>query len=988
MPIEVSPTPLVGRREELRGLAELVGAGKVAAGAVLLGGDAGAGKTRLVAELTGQVGADGWRVLIGHCLDFGDSSLPYLPFSEALGRLAADSPERAAELVERNPALGPLLPRHRLIREQSEAGSADASEPTGRAALFDAVHAGLNQLGADGPLLVIIEDVHWADQSTRDLIRLLLARQFDSPVAILATYRSDDLHRRHPLRADLAEWSRLPAVSRMQLGPLADADARALIRSLADTAIEEDELRQILDRAEGNPFFIEELVDARLATGGQLPVDLADLLLVRLEQLDDDGRLVVRAAAVVGRRVSHVLLAHGTDLDEARLEDALRAAVEANILVPLGGDGYAFRHALLAEAIYQDLLPGERVRLHARYAAALANGEVDGAAAELARHARASHDLDTATRASVQAGDEAMVVGGPEEALHHYELALELLSDRRGAEVSGSDGRPIDRTAVVLRASAAAAAAGHLVRSVALADNQLRSLPADAPPLDRARLIHAIALTAQVMDHQMDILALTSEATQLMADQPPSALRANVLLVHARANADRAHDDDAARWACEALAIARDLDLAAVATDAKILLAKIDARGGDPQAAEASISAAIDTARAGGESFAEVRGIYHLASLHYAQGRVPQAMELFAEAAKRACALGRQWGPYGLDAVGFGAIATVVNGDWDKAEEMVDLTGLTAPEFASALFQSVAMEIAAGRGDLRGLDLLPDIRRSWDIDGMVAITSGPAAIELYGYAGDLAAAQAIHDDTIATVHQLWQHMDFAGRVRLAALMIGQLARAATTAGSAERAELVRRGDELAAKAERVADRVRYLGPEGRAWVARSRAEKGRLHWLAGIDPPDEATLIADWRAAADGFEQFGHVYETARSRARLASVLLAAGETGEAGKQARLARETATRLGARPLLEELSGFESEGPAPVRGSTSRLGEPLTTREQEVLELVASGRSNREIGQQLFISAKTVSVHVSNLMAKLDAGSRTEAVAIARRNGVLS
>ena len=218
----------------------------------------------------------------------------------------------------------------------------------------------------------------------------------------------------------------------------------------------EADLQQILARAEGNPFFIEELVAATEVSSGALPGDLADLLLVRLEQIDDDGRLLVRAASVAGRRVSHDLLAYGTALDEAALETALRAAIEANILIAVGADGYAFRHALLAEAIYQDLLPGERVRLHAKYAEALAAHRAEGSAAELSRHARASHDLVTAARASVEAGDEAMAVGGPEEALRHYELALELLADpgvAAGVAADPDASDRLNRIELVLRAS-------------------------------------------------------------------------------------------------------------------------------------------------------------------------------------------------------------------------------------------------------------------------------------------------------------------------------------------------------------------------------------------------------------------------------------------------------------------------------------------------------------------------------------------------------
>jgi DNA-binding CsgD family transcriptional regulator/tetratricopeptide (TPR) repeat protein len=981
VPTETTLTPLVGRVEELRQLADLVGAGGVAGGAALLGGDAGAGKSRLVAELSSRVTDDGWRVLVGHCLDFGDGSPPYLPFSEALGRLAAEMPEVTASLLATFPAIAGLLPAHRVLGDSDHAPA-----PTDRSALFDAVHGALTQLSNEAPLLFIIEDVHWADQSTRDLMRVLFTRQFSSPIAILATYRSDDLHRRHPLRAALAEWVRLPTVSRLQLGKLSNAEARQLVRQLHPGSLPESDLQHILARAEGNPFFIEELVAATEVSDGALPADLADLLLVRLEQLGDDGRLVVRAASVAGRRVSHSLLAQGTDLDAAELEAALRAAVEGNILVALGADSYAFRHALLAEAIYQDLLPGERVRLHAKYAKALATHRAEGSAAELSRHARASHDLVTATRASVDAGDEAMAVGGPEEAIRHYELALELLSDpgvAAGVYIDSDARDHLDRVDLVLRASAAAAAAGHMLRAVALAEDQLRALPADAPTQDRVRLIYAVAVSALIMDTKIDVLALTTEAVRLLADEPTSTIRAHILNVHARATADRSRDDEAARWAGEALSMARELRLAAVATDATLLLAKLDERAGDPCAAETAIANAIEEAALAGEPLAELRGVYNLASLHYGQGRLTQARELFDRGAQLACANGRQWAPYGLEAVVFGALVTHVSGDWPAAARLVDITGQSPPELAEALFGAVAMEIAAGRGDVGALSALPRLRSLWHLDGLAVITSGGAAIELYGQTGDIDAAQAIHDDVVSTVNAMWQRMEFQARVRLAALLLGQLASAAASATVAGREDLARRGEELSAKALKIAALGRHTGPEGRAWTQRVMAEDARLRWLAGIDPPPEDTLIAAWREAVEAFEAFGHVYETARSRARLAAVLYAAGHPAEAKAEADLARTAATSLGAQPLLDEIRGFTAGEPAQGRAAKSREGEPLTAREHEVLTLVATGRSNREIAQQLFISAKTVSVHISNVLAKLDAASRTEAVAIARR-----
>ena len=981
VPLDPRTAPLIGRVDELRTLCDLVGLGSSAGGAVVLGGDAGAGKSRLVSELSERARFQGWRVLVGHCLDFGDSSPPYLPFSEALGRLAADSPDEADSLLAASPAIARLLPAQRMLTESDH-----AIEPTGRTALYDALHGALSQLSAMTPLLLIIEDVHWADQSTRDLLRFLFARQFTSPTAILATYRSDDLHRSHPLRAALAEWTRLP-VSRLQLAPLTDAESRQLIRALHGRPIPEPELQRILARAEGNPFFIEELV-AAATVGGALPTDLADLLLVRLEQIGDDGRLVVRAASVAGRSVSHELLARGAELDNASLDAAVRVAVEANILVPLGDDGYGFRHALLAEAVYQDLLPGERVRLHAAYAAALASHQVEGSAAELSRHARASHDLVTATHASIEAGDEAMMVGGPEDSLHHYELALELLGDPHVAAGVAADPDAPNRVTLVVRASLAAAAAGHPYRAIALSQDELAGLPADAPKLARVRLIHAIVSTALILDTNLDLLAMTTEAMQLMADEPPSSMRAHVFNIHARANADRSRDDEAIRWATEALAMAQSLHLADVATDATLLLARLDERAGNPDAAKAAMTKAIAEAAAAGERMAELRGLYNLASLDYGQGRLAQALSLFRQAAAKARDSGRPWAQYGLEATVIGAIVAYVAGDWDLVEEMIDSAGQNPPEQAQSMLDAVAIEIAAGRGEISGLDAVPRLRTWWSRDGLIAITSGGAAIELYGYLGDIDTATATYREVITSVGRVWQNMAFGARVRLSGLLLGQLANAASKATATEREQLVRQGDQLASSALEVAAAVRHNGPEGRAWASRVAAENARLHWLGGgAESTPEAGLIEAWQESVDAFATFGHVYETARSRVRLAAVLHAAGKVAEAKVELEAAREVAERLGAQPLLRELRGLTGYDPASGRPVVKRESQALTPREQEVLALVATGRSNRDIGQQLFISAKTVSVHISNVLAKLEATSRTEAVAVARRRGLL-
>jgi DNA-binding CsgD family transcriptional regulator/tetratricopeptide (TPR) repeat protein len=979
--------PLVGRAEELARLSALVGIESAEPGdsAVLLAGDAGVGKTRLLAELRDRAQDAGWRVLVGHCLDFGDSALPYLPFSEAIGRLTTESPGLAAALVDAQPAVARLLPGRRLLSE----GDHVPSERMDRAELFEAVRAALGELSRSAPLLVLLEDVHWADQSTRELLSFLFARQFGERVSIVASYRSDDLHRRHPLRPVAAEWSRLPGVTRLHLSPLDDSDVRALVRVLHPTPLREAEVRRIVERAEGNAFFTEELVAAADLGGAAVPTDLADLLLLRLDQLDETARLAVRAASVAGRRVSHDLLSQVVGIDGDTLERVLRSAVDSNVMIPVGADSYAFRHALLAEAVYDDLLPGERVRLHAAYATAICAPGGEGTAAELARHARLAHDLPTATRASIQAGDEAMALAGPDEAARHYETALELLADS-SAGSSGPNG--VDVVDLAIKASEAAAAAGHPFRAVALVREQLRHLASDAPRELRARLLHALASVEMLSDSAVDVLAITTEALHLVPAEPPSPLRAQVLSVHARASADRHRDDDAARWAAEALQLARELGLPDVTADAATTLARLEERAGDPDASQRALEQAVAEARAAGEVAAELRGLFNLAGLHYELGRLDEAQVVWESAAARARETGRPWAPYGVDARALAGVVAYVMGDWDRVLQLVDVTGQSPPGMAEAALASVAMSVAAGRGEQEALDLLPQLRPWWQRDGVIAIFSGSAAIDLYGDRGDIEAATTMYDDIVALVSELWQMPAFQARIRLSALLLGQLCAEAARSGSLERAELARRGDELVAGARLAMEHGRVRGwrrgPEGEAWVARVDAEHARLRWLTGVDAPTEKELIGAWERTVAAFELFGHVFEVARSQARLAAVLRAVGRGADAtGELVRLARRTALRLGAGPLLTELRTLGGAAPAQ-RAGDSRPAEQLTAREQEVLALVAQGRSNREIGGQLFISAKTVSVHVSNILAKLGAGSRTEAVALARRRGLLS
>jgi DNA-binding CsgD family transcriptional regulator/tetratricopeptide (TPR) repeat protein len=964
MPDATAPAPLVGRAVELSALSAGVGLGPPArSGSVLLSGDAGIGKSRLLEALADRANARGWRVVVGHCLDLGGSPLSYLPFSEIAGRLQATRPEVIQHLVGRWPAVARLLPG-----TGRPAGPPDGpvGEPVDRAAFFASLHAVLSELGRAGPLLVVIEDLHWADRSTCDLLSYLFSRGFAEPVSIVASYRSDDLHRRHPLRTVAAQWSRLPGVHRVDLGPLPDAAIRDLVQSLHPDPMAATDLRTIVERAEGNAFFTEELVAAVGST--VMPRDLAGLLLLRLDSLDADPRLVVRAAAVGGRQVRDDVLAAVAGLEPARLEAAVRSAVELNVLVA-DVDGYRFRHSLLAEAVYEDLLPGERRRLHAAFVEALTRLGAGGAA-ELARHAVAAGDQATAVQASERAGDEALAAGGPDEAARHFAQALDLHPGW------GTAGAP-DLTRLTEKAAAAAAAAGHVLRAESVVAEQLARLPADAPATDRARLLVARAEAALLSESSTDVVAVAAEAVGLIDAEPPSALRSRAVATYAAALSAERQDEAALRWTEEGLATPPEVRVGEVTTLLQTVLARVTERGGDPAASERLLRRVLAE---GPDDLARLRVRYQLGWVELEGGQLEQALATFRQAARRSAELGRPFAPTGADSRVLAGLVAYQLGRWDLAEELAEAGDEQPPPLAAAGLAAVALAVRAGRGRTAGwLDLMARVRPQWTTDGMVAVHSTAAAIDLHGDAGELEPALAVYDELITCIETVWRTRDFQGHIRLAGLLLGQLATHLDGADPDRRVALLERGVQLAeaAKRARAMGRRPEPGLESQAWLTRVQAELLRLRQAAG-EPVDSDEVAQAWEAAVLAVQRYGQPFELARSRARWAAALKRAGQHGRATAEARLAQQTATELRAAPLLAEL-----------RPLLPRAGGPelLTPREAEVLALVAVGRSNREIGEQLVVSTKTVSVHVSNILAKLQAHTRTEAAAVARRRGLL-
>ncbi|WP_405945862.1 AAA family ATPase [Streptomyces prunicolor] len=976
----VAAAPLIGRDEELARLAGVLERARAGtAGAVLVAGDAGVGKTRVLDEAAVRAAGAGMTVLTGHCVDLGDVGLPYLPFTEILGVLADD--ERFAAALAAHPAVDRLL----------GAGSDAARDAGGRLRLFEGIAGLLADLSDIAPLLLVLEDLHWADQSSRDLLRFLLSRGIlqrpagGAPthrLAVLASYRADDLHRRHPLRPLLAELVRLPAVERLELRPMGDAEVARLVRALRTGPVPDGTVRRIVERAEGNAFYAEELLAASDMEAGGVPSGLADVLLIRFEQLSDTAQQVLRTAAVAGRRVEYDLLRDAVRLPEDELESALREAVERQLLVPGRGDTYSFRHALAREAVYADLLPGERSRQHGAFARLLASrGHPAESAAERAHHYRESHDLAEALAASLEAADHAQRVGAPAEELRQLETVLDLWSSVDPAARPAGEG--IDSVTLTLRASAAAAHAGDAHRAVSLTRSALAGIGQDTDSELAARVRYTLAGNLMGVDSLTAAFEYSSEALAMIPAEPPSRTWVWAAATHVLTARQIGDDETALRVARQALRTAEELQMTDARADLLISLATLEKGGRRTREGRERLAQARELARQAGHAPVEMRALFHLAIGSFESGDLEESLPWLAEGLDRARRAGLLSSPYPLEMRYLQLLVLYTLGRWDECVKAAESDADVLPH-AGGFTMGPALYVALARGDLGAAERARALLDG-PFDWMAAMVAGIALIDAAAFEGDPeAAVERMRTAVAALTDDSGCRPDLT--VRLAALALAAVADKATALRLTGDETGVRRWTDTATELVELARSVagaggaaRPQGPEGQAWLARAEAE-----WTRAATGPDTEA----WEKVVAAFD-YGDVYERARCQFRFAEALLAANRREEAAAQARAARETAARLGAAPLLARLDALIRRGrlgeQAPDAGDRP---SPLTAREREVLRLLALGRSNRQIGEELFITGKTASVHVSNILAKLGAASRTEAVAIAYRQGLIT
>ena len=978
MPVPAMTGRLVARVAELETLwSALERAATGESATLVVAGEAGVGKTRLVEELAWAAEGEGMRVLVGRCVDIGDGELPYAPITGALRRLVASLLPEEVEAVfgPDRTVLARLVPD--LAETDDRAGDPAAFA---KARLFELVLRALGRLGERAPVVLLIEDLHWADGSTRDLLRFLVRSAVSERLAIVLTCRTDGLPRGHPLRPYLAELGRDPRVTRITLAPFTRAELADHVALLSTAPLSAAALDRLYERSEGNAFYTQELLAAAGDAGsGPLPASLRETLLVRLDRLPEPARQVVRVAAVAGRRVDQELLARAAGLDERELGDALRAAVAEEVLVPSdGGEAFAFRHALLREAAYAEVLPGERARLHAALARDLEAhpglaGPGPAGAAELAHHWQAAGQREAALAAFVRAGQEAERVYAFPEALRHYQRALELATDGSGE---------IDRVRVTESAAGVANATGEHALAIALGTRAIELVDAGADPL-RAGVLHArLARFLHEAGRGEEARRLSARAVELIPREPTRE-RALVLEAHARMLLLAGRVDAARPVVEEAIAIARGLGARDV--EAAALSTRVITQHGSADAAAEAGREALQAARAAGDPETLLRAHVNAAEALDQAGDVQAANDLAQAGVEEARRLGVERG-LGTSLRGYVAHRLVKLGRLDEAAAAVEDALRSSPSgVAAASLHQTAAVIAARRGDAEAAAAA--VARSkphaaeagagmWNVRGAVALA------ELALWARDAGRACTIVDEAFAAMAGD-EYVLYSGPLYSlgAWAQVDRALRARALRDPGEEADAVAAAERLVARLE---GRLgREPPPEPAAHRAQVRAELGRL------EPAPPSAL---WAAAGQRWERLRYPFPRALCGWREAEALLTGGgDQAAAAERLRPARRAAAAMGAQPLVALIDGLArrarvplEHADAPEASAAERAG--LTSRERDVLELMAQGRTNREIGGELFISEKTVSVHVSRILAKLGAANRAQAAAVAQQLGL--
>lgn len=962
----------VGRDVEIASLAEAhFRARSGAAQIALVVGEAGIGKSWFVRELASRVQA---RLVVGSSVPVAGVDIPFAPVADLLRSARRD--EALADAVRKEPATAGLLPlAPDLWREQRS----DADRPE-TAAVFEATLALLATLSEAGPLIVLLEDLHWADAATWELMAFLSRTLVDERVLLVATLRDDEVATSAEHRRMLAALLRSDKVCRVQLRPLGPEEIAAQVAALAGAPVSAVRVRDIVERSGGNPLFVEALASGD-GTPGAVPEALEDLLATRIADLPSDSRAVLRVMGVVGRRASHELLAAATAMSDEALEAALRPAVEARLLSPVQGavDAYAFRHPLFADAAAADALPSERRRLHGRVADALAAdpdlavtpGGVHG---ERGAHLLAAQRLAEALHEYLAAATISMHVA-PGPAYRQLEQVLDLW-DRVDASERPAAAVHVD---VLWNAAEMAEITGAGARAIGLAQ---AALAADTRPVSAARL-ERLGRYLWAGNRLAESEAAYRQAAAAIPDGDSSLDTACAHMGLGQAAYLACRYADAEEHCRAAISMAADLGDSAerVRVHASRVLGAVVGEAGRDDEAVAMCRDAYERAVAIGDPERHLAAIYLVVVLAGA-GRDEEAVRFSLDAMADAQRAGLH-ASFGTYLAALAAESMIHIGRWEEAATLLGQQPSTddAIDVSALRIRLAQVWLSGRRGDHERVRELLTRCLETDADPwhrlLVLFRQGEAALDRGDWATAAAAAEegraaVTSENVYSSVRLLW--VDVTARVEL---LLDARARQEPVDPAAERGRLL---------GEIEAVRRSLPGPGGNAYASAflqlAVAEAGRLAPSASAER---------WGEMAHTWTHLARPWRAAQARLRQAEAAVDAGDVGIAELALRSANQVANELGARPLIaaaEQLAGrarLRLTAPQPASSAEENAAPTLglTSREAEVLSLVSQGYSNREIGEQLYVSGKTVSVHVSNILRKLGVTTRVQAAAVAQR-----
>lgn len=921
---------------------------------LLVGGDAGIGKSSLVRHGAELAGVDRY---LGRCVHLGGEVIPLAPVADLLRQVRRGAPDAWVD----TPALVALL--------DGAALGADAREPSGA---FGPVLDLVARLGADRTVVVGFEDLHWADPMTWNLLEFLARNLIDEHVVLVGTYRADEVWSDAVLGRRLAELARLDGVHRLRLAGLDRAEVDEAVTGLLGVPAPAALVDDVLARGGGNPFFTAELVAAHVA-GETIPAGLADLLSAEVAELDERTRTVLGALAAVGRDVDHDLLREAAGLDDDALEKSLRTARDARVVeVDPDTAAYRFRHAVIGEVVYRDLLAPTRRRIHRRVADALRERSQPGAgadaAAELALHLDRAGDAPAAFTALLAAADAATAVA-PRAALGVLQRALELW-DAAGDATDG-----VSRSDRLWQAAelASGTVGNHLAVEFA---NEALTL--DAPPLGAAWGHERLGRYLWTSGRLEASTAEFEAAAALLAEDPAGRGPGLGATLAGLAQADLMLRRYAAAeaWCHRVAEVVPDVD---ADRPAWVLARRVlgVARGalGHPEEAVRLCREAVDAApTAQTRALAAIYLASALLDAGDCEGAVTEALGAVADV--DVAGIDRSTAGY-LDAVAAEGLTRL--GRWAEAAPLLarhpDPDNLPVGEIRLGRARAL---LAARRGDAEAARASLLEAAAQPVDPWHEPLLDAAAAEVHLILGDGSAA------AVVPAERGWAARgpdDPVWGPRFAMLTV------AVEVEQVLDAQARREPVDVPATVRRLRDRIEAVGGPSPTVDAAAHLcfAEASLTRLTAADPDAWAAAVRCWEDAPDA-------WLAAAARLREAEASVATGDLARAAAALQDAQARASALGSPPLLDAVAAVARRSrlsveapPAAVvaRASADRLG--LTAREAEVLARLAAGDTNRQIGEALYISEKTASVHVSNILRKLGVTSRVDAAAIAQRLG---